>query len=529
MTLKKPNFDPNKLSQQGLSLLNDGNYEESKKIFEKLINFYPENIDLLNLLGFINLKLGLFNKSIFFYNKSLSKNDSQIDVLFNRAIVNSNIGKKNLSLLDYDRILELQNNHIDSYVNKIAILEDQKEYKKALSVLDKAISINPNNHNLFLIRGNIYQNIFNFSLAKKDYEHALTLSPNNPNIIQSYANNLRYIGSLDKAKNILEKSLLISKDNNLLRKNLAVLMLFMKNFRQGWEHYEHCWQSENQEKIPNWIKNINLCEKIESNKKILIWGDMGVGDQIIFSSYFNELPKKSKIKIILDDRLIPIYRRSFKFLDFIELKNISKFEQESFDYQIPTSLLVKFYRNSTNCFKNQKNGFLNVDFDKSKKYRNLLGQKNNRICGISWRSYNEKIGNLKSIQLEEMMQLLSLKNIDFYDLQYGETKKEKDKILKKNEIVIKDVSSLDKFNDLDGLLSLISACDFIVTTSNITAHLAGSIGKKTYLILPHTKGSIWYWHDDVKSLWYPSIQIYRQKDPADWKEVIYRIVKDLDN
>ena len=58
---------------------------------------------------------------------------------------------------------------------------------------------------------------------------------------------------------------------------------------------------------------------------------------------------------------------------------------------------------------------------------------------------------------------------------------EKSSFEEKHSISLNSIKNLDKFNDLNGLLSLIEACDFVVTSSNITAHLAGSIGKKNFL------------------------------------------------
>ena len=52
------------------------------------------------------------------------------------------------------------------------------------------------------------------------------------------------------------------------------------------------------------------------------------------------------------------------------------------------------------------------------------------------------------------------------------------------------IDYIDNLNDLDGLGSLISACDFIISTSNTNAHLAGALGKTTYLILPKRQRKI---------------------------------------
>ena len=120
-------------------------------------------------------------------------------------------------------------------------------------------------------------------------------------------------------------------------------------------------------------------------------------------------------------------------------------------------------------------------------------------------------------------------NIDYIDLQYGETIQEKNRIKSQFGTDIISVDFIDKFNDIDGLAALVNACDFIITTSNVTAHIAGALGKKTFLLVPFNQGRIWYWHDSInKSLWYPSVSIYRQTKNGDWTVPIMEIKKDIE-
>ena len=81
--------------------------------------------------------------------------------------------------------------------------------------------------------------------------------------------------------------------------------------------------------------------------------------------------------------------------------------------------------------------------------------------------------------------------------------------------------NLDATNDIDGLVSQINMCDMVVTTSNVTAHLVGAVGKKGVVLLPYSRGKLWYWHEGQgKSLWYPSLHLISQKKIDDWSESI---------
>jgi hypothetical protein len=57
--------------------------------------------------------------------------------------------------------------------------------------------------------------------------------------------------------------------------------------------------------------------------------------------------------------------------------------------------------------------------------------------------------------------------------------------------------------------------------------LAGAIGKRTFLLLPFSKGRIWYWHQERVSTWYPSILQYYQDEDLSWNAAIKEIAQKL--
>ena len=121
---------------------------------------------------------------------------------------------------------------------------------------------------------------------------------------------------------------------------------------------------------------------------------------------------------------------------------------------------------------------------------------------------------------------LSNKNIEFLDLQYNDTSIEKERFYSDNSIRINEVKTIDNFNDLNGIASLIEICDFVITVSNTNAHISGALGKKTFLLLPKGKGRLWYWTSKGnKSLWYPSIEVVEQNVAGSWNSAINKLSK----
>lgn len=130
----------------------------------------------------------------------------------------------------------------------------------------------------------------------------------------------------------------------------------------------------------------------------------------------------------------------------------------------------------------------------------------------------------ESVTLGELRSVLSVKGINFVNVQYGDVQHEIIAIDSEIEKPIQVVEDVDLFNDIDGVLSILNACSVVVTTSNTTAHLAGAIGKETLLLLPCGNSRFWYWHDfDGVSLWYPSVRVFKQEQRGDWSESIEAI------
>ena len=232
------------------------------------------------------------------------------------------------------------------------------------------------------------------------------------------------------------------------------------------------------------------------------------------------------ILVQIDPRLIPLFKRSFPTINFYSDKE--NLDLSLYKYHALVGSLPQFFRNSKESFTHQKKSFLNADQNKTLALRKQLTVKDKIVCGIAWKSKNEKFGHFKTASLDDFLPILNLPSINFIDLQYGDTSQERSHLKNEHGITLSKVEDIDNFNDIDGLASLIDACDFIVTISNVTAHIAGALGKKVFLMVPYEKGKIWYWHDGLKiSLWYPTIQIFTQTKTGDWTKPINDIKEQL--
>ena len=76
-------------------------------------------------------------------------------------------------------------------------------------------------------------------------------------------------------------------------------------------------------------------------------------------------------------------------------------------------------------------------------------------------------------------------------------------------------------------LAILSLADLFVTTDTALAHLAGSAGIPTWVLLTH--GADWRWGVEAEATgWYPTVRLFRQTAPGDWAGVIQRVGDALD-
>jgi hypothetical protein len=75
--------------------------------------------------------------------------------------------------------------------------------------------------------------------------------------------------------------------------------------------------------------------------------------------------------------------------------------------------------------------------------------------------------------------------------------------------------------DFADTAEIISHMDAVVSIDTAVAHLAAALGKPVFLILPHKHD--WRWMNQETTPWYPTMKIYRQDSPGDWKSIFNQI------
>jgi len=78
------------------------------------------------------------------------------------------------------------------------------------------------------------------------------------------------------------------------------------------------------------------------------------------------------------------------------------------------------------------------------------------------------------------------------------------------------------------LASIIKKCDLIISIDNSTAHLSGSLGHPTWVLLPYSADFRWM-EEITPAIWYQNTTLIRQEKENDWNSVVDLVCNAIEN
>ena len=306
--------------------------------------------------------------------------------------------------------------------------------------------------------------------------------------------------------------------------NSANIYLVLGRFKEGWEKHEYRWKVDPLNKVKWPIEGRDLWGG-QHDRDVVLWREQGIGDELIFLGLVPEARRYCKsVSVYIDKRLIPLCERSMPDVRF--LSRSEQIGEREFDYHLPMGSLPRLFRSSEEDFQKTVKSYLKADLDRVEVLRQELNIGDRKIVGISWKSIKSLNHLKKSLTLTEFGKIFQGLDIVLLNLQYGEVDEEIKAFERDTGIEIIQCRSVDNREDLDGLAALIELCDLVVSTSNVTIHLAGALGKETWVLLPYV-ANFWWLLERTDSVWYPSLTLYRQKTLKDWDSIAIELAEDL--
>jgi tetratricopeptide (TPR) repeat protein len=488
----------------------------------------PNNFEVIRLIGVVHALRGEYSEALDLFERVIALSPRLSSAYSNKGNVLKELGRYEESIICYDKAIFLQPDNYEAYSNKGNVLQEQKKYQEALINYDKSLALKSNAFESYVNKGNALKELKRIDESIDCYKKALVLNPIYSDAWAGMGWAYHAIRERAEAKKFLEKAINVNPNNAQAHENLAHVELTQLNFSKGWSHYEYRWLTKSFDSVRLNSSKL-LWNGTQMQMSLFIWAEQGIGDQILYSSMLHELAEFPQQKMIsLNKKLLPIFRRSFPDYEFI--KKEDSISEDLYEEHIPIGSLGGIFRNSLEDFQRAHHPYIVDDAARTQSIKSRPEFTNKVTCGVSWGSINKKVGDDKSIPIHDLYPILKMNNIEFVNLQYGDIKGTLLRVQEEIGKRILNLEEVDLFEDVDGALSIISACDIIVTSSNSTAHLAGALGKETLLLVPYSVGQFWYWHAiDGKSIWYPSVKVFEQEQQGDWSSPVNAVKQYLES
>ena len=413
----------------------------------------------------------------------------------------------------------------DSHHSLALVLAAQKRHEEALVHYDAALALEAARDQAMVDRGDALLALERLDEAQAAYRAALDANPGNAQGWNNLGALLVRLGNAHEARRCFETA---SRDSGYrgAQYNAGIMALILHDFAFGWDQYEKRFDDPAPlgTMVPTDLPEPPL--DFAGVRRLAVRKEQGIGDQILFSTLLPEILERSVQAVVeVDARLVSAYRRGFPDVQFVTSSKEALDAFAACDHQVPLASLPRYFRRDAGAFRAQPDSLFGAD---PRRVEDLRGRMPPRPrVGISWRSVRgDRVAQSKTLPLESFALLPA--EIALVDLQYGPAEDERQRFDaahpgRRHEL------DIDLFNDLEGLLAAISLCDAVVTGSNVTAHLAGALGKRTLLVYVGVLPPFHYWSRgrDGRSLWYPSVEVFNRPSWASADEAFDALARHL--
>jgi len=417
--------------------------------------------------------LGRWADAVACYERAIALRPDDAGFHYNLGIALRAAGQPERAIESYDRCLAMDPAHAQALANRANALGDVGRVDAALSDLDQALALRPDDPEILYNRGVMLETAHRFEDALVDYRRALSLRPRFPECAHNLGLALAVLGRLEDAWPMLE-----------------------------WRFQARSFPGRHRDfPQPRWIGDpLN-------GRTLLIHAEQGFGDTIQFSRYAAAIGAGGRVVMEVPRAL----KRLMTGLPGVDRLVVENDPLPPFDVHCPMlSLPLAF----------------GTGIDTIPPPSVLIGLGtapvppvvNGPRIGIAW-SGNPAHSNdrRRSMALRAMLPLQTESGL-LCSLQTFMHDADRAVLVATPGIV--DLGC--GFRDFADTAAAIMALDLVISVDTSVAHLAATLGKPTWILLPFRPE--WRWGlDREDSPWYPSARLFRQSAAGDWDGVIARV------
>lgn len=399
----------------------------------------------------------------------------------------------------------------------------------AIQLMEKVLQYSPDLPEALNNMGSAWKAEYNHDMARECWEKALALKEHGDyynNIATLYVNE----GNAVDGEHYARKATELDPDNPKCWWNLSLILLEQGEFKEGFEHYEAGlysadrlmrFYSKDHDAIPYW--------EGQKDKTVVIYGEQGMGDEVMFMSALGDAIKDCK-EVILDchPRMIDLFKRSFPdvkhFYATRKKSDIDWPNKHKIDYKCSIGSLFYMYRKNGN-FPRQP--YLKADPEKVKMYKEWLALAGPPpYIGIGWAGGSKRTHtHERSFKLSQLKPILE-QDATFISLQYTEGATEKARNYERDTGIKihhwpEVVNAQEGGFNYDDTVALIEALDLVITPNSAAVHVCGAIGKECWTLTPDK--CAWRYTGGGNHMTFYGNWVTQFREKGNWDKTINRV------
>ena len=459
---------------------------EAEETYAAAATHLPHNAAIACNLGNILREQLRFREAADSYRRAVSIDPGSHESWNNLGIALQELGQIEAAIAAFQQSIRAKPDYAEAYSNLAPALQRQNRLDEAIAACRRAIVLNPLHDGACINLGNalLAGNHLEESLAA--YRRAQTINPGNATA----------------------------------RKNEGIARLLSGDLRTGFAKYEARWEE------PDLLKNRRdfACARWDggpsiSGRSILLHAEQGLGDTIQFVRYASMLAHQNA-RVILEAPLPLLELLS-------DLPGLAAVFPPGAsipptDFHCP--LLSLPFALRTDCGSIPAEiPYLHPRPSRTARWQTAIASLTGLKVGVVWAGNpNHKNDHNRSIPLQFFRNVFARQNISFVSL-LKEVREEEKPLLAECPAVHQDW--LDNA-DLADAAGLIQQLDLVISVDTSIAHLAGALGRPTWILLPFAPDWRWLLNTD-RSPWYPGMRLFRQPRTGDWQTVLADVSSEL--
>ena len=368
---------------------------------------------------------------------------------------------------------------------------------------------------LLIAHGNTARQQHNPELAISYYAQAFVQDYNSASAFNNYGNVIREMGYPERALLFLENAIKIDPVNETARFNRAVSYLLMGDYARGWPAYEDRWNFEHLKgALPN-LPRPKWTGQDLRDKTILVIGEQGLGDTIQFARFVIDLRAAgADVVLAVAGTMVSLFGPgTIAFGDTLP----------AYDYWTPIMSIPGFLGITLENLSSPLS-YISADSSAVKQWQQRLGYKKKLRIGFSWSGRRDTwIHQHKSVPFTQIAELIKYNpQHEWVNLQIDASEEESQVLTQ-----LGCATYPGTITCMADSAALISCMDVVVGVDTAVSHLAGALGKSTWIML-NQYGVDWRWLlNRADSPWYPTVRLFRQPSMGNWGPVVTQITRQL--